>query len=631
MNADQLTTSPTLSPEVAAAAESKAGDVIVLVAMAIVAAAAGVAFAVQGGLPPGGAVGAGCALFAVFVAGHAVTKRGAKRAPPARAARRVRKPATPSPSADHAPRLPGVVPQRSVSVDAEPDSAEIVELPSSALGSLAPTSAELAAEPQPLPPELEASIASLKAAVSPLPGEPSFSPPPLASPSLASYAPPPVGSIQSYWSYAPGAPRFEGTRDAGAPAAQGQEAGAVAGPALRTPLVPLGDAVPRSAAEPPAIGEAARDEEPSYPRREDVEVIQSLIKKLADEVNATEQREAALEPPPVPVQAGGIAHAPAAVSAEDPIEASLSALRTTAGAMRRGAAPRLDADEASLAAARDARHFPAAAAPTAPVPPPLPVAPGRARIAALSEAIAAGRMDVLLEPIMGLDDNRARHYEVTVRLRGASGEALSPDDNRGEIEGHRILPLIDAMKIVRTANVAARLAERGKDGSVFSTYAGESLSDNGFLDEVSSAIAARPSTAGQLVLSFSQGDVRGFEAPEWGALAGLRALGFRFALADVTDLDMDFDVIARCGFAFVKLDADVFLEGLMAPSGLVPAGDVCRHLASQGLALVVDRIDSDYKRGCIFGFGVLLGQGQLFGVPRPMKVDAVAGHRDAAA
>jgi cyclic-di-GMP phosphodiesterase TipF (flagellum assembly factor) len=238
---------------------------------------------------------------------------------------------------------------------------------------------------------------------------------------------------------------------------------------------------------------------------------------------------------------------------------------------------------------------------------------------------------VLLEPIMGLEDNRARHYEVTVRLRAPTGDVLSTEDNRADIEGRRILPLVDAMKIVRTANVASRLGERGKDGAVFSDYAGESLADTGFLSEVRNAIAARPATAGQLVLSFSQTDVRGFEAPEWGALAGLEAVGFRFALSGVTDLDMDFEVLARCGFAFVKLDADVFLDGLMAPSGLVPASDVCRHLASQGLALVVDHIDSDYKRARIFGFGVLLGQGQLFGVPRPMRVDAVTGHRDAAA
>jgi cyclic-di-GMP phosphodiesterase TipF (flagellum assembly factor) len=123
------------------------------------------------------------------------------------------------------------------------------------------------------------------------------------------------------------------------------------------------------------------------------------------------------------------------------------------------------------------------------------------------------------------------------------------------------------------------------------------------------------------VLSFTQTDVRGFSTPEWDSLADMRALGFRFAISHMTDLDMDFEALAEQGFVFVKLDASVFLDGLPAPSGRLPSSDVCRHLAQHGLTLVVERIDDDDLLARVFGFGVLLGQGQLFGGARPVRAD----------
>jgi cyclic-di-GMP phosphodiesterase, flagellum assembly factor TipF len=126
------------------------------------------------------------------------------------------------------------------------------------------------------------------------------------------------------------------------------------------------------------------------------------------------------------------------------------------------------------------------------------------------------------------------------------------------------------------------------------------------------------------VLTFAQSDARQFQAPEWAAIAHMRALGFRFALSQVTDLDMDLEALAGAGFEFVKLDADVFLVGLASPDGLIPSADVCRYLAGLGLALVVEHIDDEDKFGRVYGFGALLGQGQLFGGARVLKAEASA-------
>jgi cyclic-di-GMP phosphodiesterase TipF (flagellum assembly factor) len=128
-----------------------------------------------------------------------------------------------------------------------------------------------------------------------------------------------------------------------------------------------------------------------------------------------------------------------------------------------------------------------------------------------------------------------------------------------------------------------------------------------------------------LVLSFAQGEVRTFTPGHVRALVDLAAMGFRFALEDVTDLDMDFAALKEMGFAFVELDAPVFLDGLPAAAGRVPASDLCRHLADFGLSLIVGRIEDDWLLARILGFGVLFGKGALFGRPRLVKDEVVAG------
>ena len=90
-----------------------------------------------------------------------------------------------------------------------------------------------------------------------------------------------------------------------------------------------------------------------------------------------------------------------------------------------------------------------------------------------------------------------------------------------------------------------------------------------------------------LVLSFSQSDARAFTPAHAEALGAMAASGFGFALEDVTDLEMDFGKLKALGFEFIKLDAEVFLDGMQAPGGCIPASDICRYLSDFGLSLIV--------------------------------------------
>jgi cyclic-di-GMP phosphodiesterase TipF (flagellum assembly factor) len=411
-------------------------------------------------------------------------------------------------------------------------------------------------------------------------------------------------AIHDYWSFRPAAPRLELPQFAAGRAAAG----------FPEPALP-GAAPADAGAAPQSVAQSSPP--PAPPRESDVEVIQDAIKKLLQEVTAAELQGGANGTGAKPPRAA------APVKHDSALDGSIEALRLAAQTMRAATLPLTSAPPRPQAAP---------STPAAPDPRAWAPAPGTsASVRAIAGAIMAGRIDVALEPIMSLEDQRTRHYEVSIRLRSETGEHLNPNGDGVELRGTGLLPLFDCANVTRTAAMARRLEERGKPGSLFSAFNGESLSDDRFLGGLAETLHQRASFATQLILAFTQSDVRDFSPSEWDTLADMRSLGFRFALSAVTDLDMDFEALVEAGFTFVKLGADVFLKGLPTSGGHIPASDVCRHLAKLGLTLVVERIDSEEKLARLFGFGVLLGQGHLFGGPRPVKSLAVPVAGEAAA
>ncbi len=245
------------------------------------------------------------------------------------------------------------------------------------------------------------------------------------------------------------------------------------------------------------------------------------------------------------------------------------------------------------------------------------------RLAAVAEALSKERIEVFLEPIHGLADRQARHYEVTIRLTLEDGNQLGHDAYSSVTAGTALLPLIDAVKVSQAKKVGMHLLRRGQSGALISQINGQSVSGDDFSADLATIMGHDQIMAGRLVLSFAQNDLRGFSPGQWAAIDRIGQIGFRFAVDDITSLDMDFEMLGRKGFAFAKLDADVFANGLPAGQVLVPPTDVCRHLAGAGLTLIVDHLNDDRQLAEVLGFGALFGKGELFAAPRPVKSEAL--------
>lgn len=393
-------------------------------------------------------------------------------------------------------------------------------------------------------------------------------------------------------------------------------------------------------------------------RESDVELVQSMIKKLAHQVNRTEQFNKALpasaaevgdlegnihaastsfatnnvdttqdvgvtedigptefEPEKKRVLLASTARAagppplPSSSQAE-PANPPVDALRSTASAMR-----------AADQAAPDTPQF------DQPLRPAIH-ADGAINADALRHALEASNYGVLLEPIVRLDSTTAAHFEIHLQINSEAAGALSEDGAETLFQATDILPEIDRQRFLKLVNVAELLRERGKTGRVFSRIYRESLIDRDFCFSVATNGVAYEALAKTLVLTLTQDAVRGLTATEWQTLSEFRELGYHFALSHVRDFEMDFEHLSAVGFGFIKLDAELFLGTGAYQREHLTSQDLARYFTSVGLSVVIENVNTAELAANVVAGGAVLGQGQVAGGPRLMKSDAVthSGH-----
>ena len=110
----------------------------------------------------------------------------------------------------------------------------------------------------------------------------------------------------------------------------------------------------------------------------------------------------------------------------------------------------------------------------------------------------------------------------------------------------------------------------------------------------------------------------------------LAELGFRFSLDKVTELDIDFQDLARSDVKFLKISAPVLLDELMeSEDGLVmrsmpdlAAQDFASLTRRFGVEIIAEKVESERQIVDILELDIAYGQGHLFGEPRAIR-DAV--------
>ena len=248
------------------------------------------------------------------------------------------------------------------------------------------------------------------------------------------------------------------------------------------------------------------------------------------------------------------------------------------------------------------------------------------------EALAENRVDLYLQPIVGLPQRRTMFYESYSRLRDDSGRVMMPAEYLSVAEPEGLVTAIDNLLLFRCVQIVRRLAKTDKKVGIFCNVSMASIGDESFFPQFLELLTANRDLAGALIFEFGQSafDTRGaVEARNMGKLADL---GFRFSIDKIFDLDLDFQDLARSDVKFIKIGAQFLLDQLTeTDEGLIlkslpdlAAEDFASLTRRYGVEIIVEKVEAERQIVDLLELDIAFGQGHLFGEPRPIKENVLA-------
>lgn len=243
------------------------------------------------------------------------------------------------------------------------------------------------------------------------------------------------------------------------------------------------------------------------------------------------------------------------------------------------------------------------------------------------EALSDNRVDLYLQPIVGLPQRRTQYYESFSRLRDESGRVIMPAEYLTVAEPGGLVTAIDNLLLFRCVQIVRRLAKQDRKVGIFCNISMASLGDESFFPQFLDLLTANRDLAGALIFEIGQQafDARGsVEARNMGKLADL---GFRFSLDKVTDLDLDLQDLARSDVKFLKISAQFLLDEMTEIDGRpvlrampdLAAEDFTTLTRRYGVEVIAEKIEAERQVVDILDLNIGLGQGHLFGEPRAIK------------
>lgn len=239
--------------------------------------------------------------------------------------------------------------------------------------------------------------------------------------------------------------------------------------------------------------------------------------------------------------------------------------------------------------------------------------------ALLQGALQESRVDLYLQPIVSLPDQRVAHYESYSRLRDLRGNVISPADYIGAAERSGLVSALDSLLLFRCINLVRKLGPRRPGVKLFVNISGRVLEDQEFLAELVSFVCAHRGLGSRVVLEAAARDILSLRPESREQLAVLSRLGFVFSVDHVTDLTvLDPAWLAGINVQYVKIDANVMLG---APCPVEDRAQFFARFQNHQISVIATRLEDEATLERVQQLGMTLAQGYLLGEPKPARAD----------
>ena len=235
------------------------------------------------------------------------------------------------------------------------------------------------------------------------------------------------------------------------------------------------------------------------------------------------------------------------------------------------------------------------------------------------DGLRQDRVDLYLQPIVSLPQRKRRFFECFSRIRAADGTMILPEQYISVAKENSLITAIDNMLLFRCVQLLRKTQQQNYATAFFCNISPHTIADRGFLQEFIAFLESCPELAPSLVFEFSQAEFRDFAPDALEDLRRLAAVGYRFSMDQVTDLQFDLRNLTDRNIRFVKIEGEM-LQSLIDPDGgLAGVGALKQTMDSAGIDLIVEKIETEQMLVELLDYSIDFGQGYLFGEPRLSK------------
>jgi len=246
------------------------------------------------------------------------------------------------------------------------------------------------------------------------------------------------------------------------------------------------------------------------------------------------------------------------------------------------------------------------------------------------EALEANRVDLYLQPVVGLPQRRTYFYEGYTRIRESNGAVVAPGEFLAAAEEAGLITDVDNLLLLRCVQIVRRLTKADRRVGVFCNVSINSLADEDFFPAFLDFLRRNSDLAGALVFELPRAAFEARSATAARNMARLADYGFRFSIDQVSDLSLDLAELQRAGVRFLKVPGVRLVEAAHSgepiagrePGALRPE-DIAGLFARYGVDLIAEKIESEGTVVEVLDLDIAYAQGHLFGAPRPVRDDVI--------
>jgi diguanylate cyclase (GGDEF)-like protein len=241
-------------------------------------------------------------------------------------------------------------------------------------------------------------------------------------------------------------------------------------------------------------------------------------------------------------------------------------------------------------------------------------------IGRVHEALREDKFVLHCQPVRPLDDERAEHFEILVRMLDDDGELLAPALFLPAAERYQLMPLIDRWVIHNSLQtIGSHGHSLAANEAVFCiNLSGQSLTNTGFLAFVAHELKDAGVSPEQIC----------FEITETAAISNideaikfmdtLRGIGCRFSLDDFGAGLSSFGYLKVLPVDYLKIDGSFVREVTSDTVSLSMVQAICQIGNTMGLSIVAEYVGDQETIDTLEKIGVDFVQGFYIGKPAPL-------------